>query len=239
MKKETGRRFPDRWKVGRIKFTMIELLIVISIIMILASLFLPALQKARLHALSTNCIANLRGIGQAFSIYQMEFNDLLPVQSSIPRYYPQIPLKSFRCPAIKVVSLKDPAESYGIRCAEMTNTERFVSNFDYYQQNKVTVSNPGGEPIEFLKAGRFRKPSALLLATDSLSILKKQNSKMHYNSGRIFFHHQQRTSALFLDGHSGSFSFPGLLTAMDKSLDNFTSAWRAVFLREDMENFYP
>ncbi len=69
MKKETGRRFPDRWKVGRIKFTMIELLIVISIIMILASLFLPALQKARLHALSTNCIANLRGIGQAFSIY--------------------------------------------------------------------------------------------------------------------------------------------------------------------------
>ena len=209
MKKETGRRFPDRWKVGRIKFTMIELLIVISIIMILASLFLPALQKARLHALSTNCIANLRGIGQAFSIYQMEFNDLLPVQSSIPRYYPQIPLKSFRCPAIKVVSLKDPAESYGIRCAEMTNTERFVSNFDYYQQNKVTVSNPGGEPIEFLKAGRFRKPSALLLATDSLSILKKQTVRCITTAAGFSFIINREQALFFWTAIPEASPFPG------------------------------
>ncbi len=59
----------ERMSLHRQKFTLIELLIVIAIIAILASLLMPAMQKARLRAQSIKCIGNQKQLISAVTMY--------------------------------------------------------------------------------------------------------------------------------------------------------------------------
>lgn len=62
-------------------FTLIELMVVIAIIGILASMLLPALKQARDTAKEVVCKSNLKQIGYAMLMYTNDYN----------RYYPQKP----------------------------------------------------------------------------------------------------------------------------------------------------
>src|SRR5258708_37980812 len=56
-------------------FTWIEMLVVIAVLGILASMLLPALSHAKSHARIVACKNNLRQMGHALTMYEGDFHD--------------------------------------------------------------------------------------------------------------------------------------------------------------------
>lgn len=76
----------SRFDVSRraLGFTLLELLVVISIIAIIISLLVPALSSARQTGMSNVCLANLRTLGQGLTMYSTEHHDQL-VPGRLPK----------------------------------------------------------------------------------------------------------------------------------------------------------
>lgn len=62
-------------------FTLLELLIVIAIVAILATLILPALERARARARRVQCVHQLKQVGLAFHSFAHDHNNSFPMQT--------------------------------------------------------------------------------------------------------------------------------------------------------------
>lgn len=63
----------------RYAFTLLELLVVISIVALLVGLLLPALAASREAAVDVKCQANLRSVHQSFHVYALHYDQRVPV----------------------------------------------------------------------------------------------------------------------------------------------------------------
>jgi prepilin-type processing-associated H-X9-DG protein len=69
-----------RRKAGTPSFTQIELLVVLAIVAVLASLMFPAMQRARHRAFRISCTSNLKIIGLACKTWSLDKEDRFPWQ---------------------------------------------------------------------------------------------------------------------------------------------------------------
>jgi prepilin-type N-terminal cleavage/methylation domain-containing protein len=65
-------------------FTLVELLVVISIIALLVSILMPSLNKARMQARRVVCSSNLHQIGVIWNMYSMDYEDRYPANTRPP-----------------------------------------------------------------------------------------------------------------------------------------------------------
>ncbi len=65
-------------------FTLIELLVAVGVLMLLASITLPAFDSARAKSRQVECLASLRHIHTAMMLYAGEHGDQLPPSVSLP-----------------------------------------------------------------------------------------------------------------------------------------------------------
>lgn len=108
-----------KWDIFRVRrhpggFTLIEMLVTISIIVLLVGLLLPVLSGAREAAKRTVCLSNLRQIGGAIGFYSDDHHGRIPEVQTIPvdpyaptimdelaRYLPQPEI--YHCPSDQIL----------------------------------------------------------------------------------------------------------------------------------------
>jgi prepilin-type N-terminal cleavage/methylation domain-containing protein/prepilin-type processing-associated H-X9-DG protein len=99
-------------------FTLIELLVVVAIIALLIAILLPSLGKARAKARTSACLANVRGMSTAVSLYVADFSKMIPFTQATTDSWTQVLAKGSNgygvntknrmCPEANITVTSDP-----------------------------------------------------------------------------------------------------------------------------------
>ena len=168
-------------------FTLIELLIVISIIAILAAMLMPALSRARSAARKTVCMNQMKQLGTTVVLYCDDYDGYLPRQGTaaagdvrrwfdlllpycakVQNWY-EVKRQLWDCPAFKREGQSSPTLNMG---------------YNYYCDEK--------------KLSRFTKISANILIAD---VKGNANRWRTISDSSLDFRHNGTYDVLVLDGH--------------------------------------
>lgn len=195
-------------------FTLIELLIVISIIAILAAMLLPALNQARAKAQAATCLGTIKQLSSGHLLYSNDYDDFFPPTGGVGGDFnssKSYPWPTKIAPYIGLNSLK----SNGLFPNEAVTYKIFVCGADTISPSTANLQTWGqilsyghnikmGGSNNFFKNVRFsaiRNPSLKYMLMDSTEY-RITNDPGHVRFAYRHSNHKALNVG-YADGHTG------------------------------------
>lgn len=209
-------------------FTLVEILVVVSIVAVLAALLIPAFASVRESGRRASCASNLSQISKAMSLYLSDHNDRYPPVRSTPgctwvdAVYPYVKSTAvFSCPSANFGEYV-PGCGPG-KTLSLGNFDGFNGSYDLVSPfvESQTTSVPNGHTTAYkvepktLAASRYRFPSSTILVLDGsdtsylfhfkFAVVNPGVDPIHdvadLKDGGVLARHRDGVNLLYVDGH--------------------------------------
>ncbi|MDQ3814990.1 MAG: type II secretion system GspH family protein [Armatimonadota bacterium] len=187
-------------------FTLLEILVVVAIIAVLASMLFPALVKAREGARRVSCLSNMRQFGMAIQMYTMDHSERMPGPGANGRDW-TAQLMPYTGSTQIFSCLSDPSDGVLTVTAGDTAKLSYGWNSLYISSNRFGFKNPNGAPLALRS---IDQPSETIVIFDYLVTNAPTEAHLtnisHLDTGdatttRVDGRHLEGFNTLYADAH--------------------------------------